>query len=96
MEEHVVEPLHLEVESDGGQRSHGAAFVGTLRSGVRVEWGGMQTMPTVDGRPMEWGGPRSVERRSVVPFDGFQVPLSPLSSPCSARPSAGRRSGWRR
>jgi hypothetical protein len=78
LEEYVVEPLHRETEPDGGQRSHGAAFIGTLKSGVRVEWGGMRAMPTMDGRPMEWGGPRWVERRTVVPWQGFEVPLAPL------------------
>jgi hypothetical protein len=77
LEEYLVEPNHPVPES-GGSRSRGAAFLGTLKAGVRVEWWGARRVLPAGTPESEWEGPGWVERRTTVNWNGLTIPVSPI------------------
>jgi hypothetical protein len=76
IQEYLVVPNHRGPTYLG--RTRGAAFLGTLKSGMRVEWGGASTAGTPDGRLSEWDGPGWTRRVATVTWEGFPVPVAPI------------------
>lgn len=75
LEPFLVEPVHSETGPDG-RRTGAAAFLGTLREGIRVEWWGLSSSDPVT--PSEWGGPGWAERCEWAEFGPHRVPVAPL------------------
>jgi hypothetical protein len=78
LEEFLVEPVHPVRRSSEGVRQFGAAFVGTLKAGIRVEWGGAPPDGGSRTEPNEWEGPGWVGRIERVRFEGLEVPVAPI------------------
>jgi hypothetical protein len=76
LEEYLVEPTHPDPSHDG--RAHGAAFVGTLKAGIRVEWWAARAELPPSSPPSEWEGEGWIERREVTTWERFSVPVSPI------------------
>lgn len=78
LDEYLVVPNHATPGSDGRPRTRGAAFVGTLKAGLRVEWGGAPPDLPSTAPLSEWEGPGWIERRQWVDRDGFRLPVAPV------------------
>ena len=77
LEEYLIEPNHP-VGLTGDARRHGAAFVGTLKAGIRVEWSSARSSVPGAVGPLEWEGDGWVARRERVRWEGREVPLAPV------------------
>jgi hypothetical protein len=76
LQEYMVCPIHPVGRPGESARPAAAAFVGTLKAGIRVEWAGA-VAEGPGSAPEEWG-PGWVERRRVVAWEGSTVPVAPL------------------
>jgi hypothetical protein len=77
LEEYLVEPNHP-ITSAGGSRTRGAAFLGTLKTGVRIEWWGARRELPPGVPESEWEGPGWPDRRAMIEWNGLTIPVAPI------------------
>jgi hypothetical protein len=78
LEDARTEPVHERIGPDGFSQLWGAAFIGTLVEGVRVEWGGASHEVDARAPEGEWHGPGLWTRVERVEWRGRRVPVAPI------------------